>query len=179
MNKLKQDFLNNEFWVLTFSGAFQRAGVYKPNIGSENKKEFRQDVIAIINEHVGVYKSKKITERDHCKNIGKIKKCISNKWRRLLNGGNIRIGICQKLVNLYLKYLWCIGEVNQPPHCPVDRSILNHCKNKKIRNINWTTLDSIKVYKNIMQEIYNIAKKDKLSIAEWELKTFNRKLREV
>ena len=25
---------------------------------------------------------------------------------------------------LYLKYLWCLGEICRPPHCPFDRMVI-------------------------------------------------------
>jgi hypothetical protein len=35
-----------------------------------------------------------------------------------------RVGTAQKALNLYLKYLWCLGEIKTPPHCPFDRGII-------------------------------------------------------
>ena len=37
---MKDFFIENEIWLLTRMGAFQRAGIYKPNATEEHKKYF-------------------------------------------------------------------------------------------------------------------------------------------
>jgi hypothetical protein len=37
--------------------------------------------------------------------------------------GKINFGIAQKMLNLYLKYMWSLGNIQEPPHFPVDRII--------------------------------------------------------
>lgn len=36
-----------------------------------------------------------------------------------------RIGSAQKALNLYRKYLWCLGYIPFPPHCPFDATIID------------------------------------------------------
>jgi hypothetical protein len=82
-----------------------------------------------------------------------------------LKNGRFRIGIAQKALNLYLKYLWCVGLIPMPPHCPFDSSIIGHLP--ECMNFNWTAIDSIDDY----QKLVNSARKkaDDKPIAEWEL----------
>jgi hypothetical protein len=48
-----------------------------------------------------------------------------------------KYGVAQKLLNLFLKYLWCLGTIAEPPHCPVDRIIIGKtCYKDK----NWTEI---------------------------------------
>ena len=87
-----------------------------------------------------------------------------------------RYGIAQKLLNLYLKYLWCIKLIHTPPHCPIDRIIINKLKLK----CNWTQINDEKYYRRIIEKIKKTIKLDEVhspneSIAEWELKVYSRR----
>ena len=53
----------------------------------------------------------------------------SKKFSR--NGISFKIGHSQKLLNLMLKYYWCLEWLKYtPPHCPIDRMILVAAKVK-------------------------------------------------
>ena len=40
----KKAFLHNEFWLLTFGGAFQHVSIYKKGIGELERKEFERNI---------------------------------------------------------------------------------------------------------------------------------------
>lgn len=83
------------------------------------------------------------------------------------------MGVSQKLLNLLLKYHWCLGEIAMPPHCPLDRIIQQ--KGLKSKNlVNWTTMNDIDEYLHIMHKIRQAADAKGQSIAEWELEVFQR-----
>jgi hypothetical protein len=82
-----------------------------------------------------------------------------------------RIGSAQKALNLFLKYLWCLGEVREPPHCPFDRRIIERLP--KGVQCNWTQCNDIEHYNRWVAAAQEEAKKDSLSLAQWELCTFN------
>ena len=86
---------------------------------------------------------------------------------------SINIGISQKLLNIVLKYYWCLGLLPEPPHCPVDRIIQQ--KIYKQPKVNWTQLNSTDIYMQIINDIKDLAKRDDLSIAQWELENFDRR----
>ncbi len=67
--------------------------------------------------------------------------------------------------------MWCLGELEMPPHCPVDRTIQEkglECSNP----INWTTLDDMDQYLTIINKIKKEAARKNQAIAEWELTVF-------
>ena len=81
----------------------------------------------------------------------------------------IRIGSAQKALNLFLKYLWCIGEAPEPPHCPFDFQIIS--KLPPAVRCNWTELDSIETYRALVAAAKTAAAGQ--SLAEWELAEYN------
>ena len=43
-----------------------------------------------------------------------------------MEGGKLKFGRAQKLLNMYLKYMWCANKIPKiPPHCPFDDIIIN------------------------------------------------------
>ena len=96
---------------------------------------------------------------------------------KIFNSNNFRfnIGHSQKLINILLKYYWCLGWLkNEPPHCPLDRIVLSKAQIKSEgKTPSWTKMDSIEDYKKYIKEIKKIA--DPKSIAIWELEIFNRR----
>ena len=84
MNTLKQDFLYNELWLLTFGGAFQRAQVYKANVPEKERATFRNDLKAFVIEHILWQYKTPVSERAHVLNLEGIR-AFSEKWGRVLN----------------------------------------------------------------------------------------------
>ena len=172
MTNMKFEFLNKEVWILSFGGAFQRANVYKKNINESLKKEFRKSIQLKIEEYVkNRYIHHTPTSDEHCNNIIEIKKWADRSFSEILSKNEIKLGVVQKLLNLYLKYLWCLGKVSKPPHCPIDRIIISKLDIKNPPN--WTTLNDIKDYINIVNKIRQNA--NGIDIADWELKAFERR----
>ncbi len=62
---------------------------------------------------------------------------MTTEFKDILFGNGFRVGIAQKALNLYLKYLWCLGKITEPPHCPFDSIIISEIK----CNIKWTEMD--------------------------------------
>src|SRR5208282_1517190 len=86
------------------------------------------------------------------------------------------IGRAQKALNLFLKYLWCIGEICEPPHCPFDSVII--AKLPKGTCPSWTKLDRIGDYRNLVEAAKKFVAEtkdpaDDSSLATWELRKYN------
>lgn len=115
---MKARFLKNEIWRLTISGAFQRANVYLPDTDENVSKTFRDGLRVLI---VGIAEEYKVvvSEDVHLNNIMK----VSDFEDGCLEGGHLNYGVSQKVLNLYLKYLWCLDLIPIPPHFPVDSRI--------------------------------------------------------
>lgn len=165
---MKIEFIKRELFMLTIAGAFQHNKVYKDGVDEKGRLEFRKDIKFLFEKKEIEYK-KPVSEVNHLRNLDEIKIDIEKKNGDLLRGSIISFGTVQKLFNLYLKYLWSIGFISEPPHCPIDRIILNKIKDYKT---NWTRMNKADYCKAI-EKIRDT--KGLLSIAEWELENFSRR----
>ena len=181
---MKEEFLNNEIWVLTFQGSFQRANIYKEEVSEKVKKEFREQLRAYIEALVEIKYITEVTEEEHVKNIkGIVKLTTINK----IQGKSIPInfGVAQKLLNLYLKYSWCSGRIKAVPvHFPIDR-LVQEALNKEAKDLDipkcklkaWTQFDDENDYLKVIQFAKDVRDKQhpKKSLAEMELEIFTRR----
>nr|WP_320038510.1 hypothetical protein [uncultured Bacteroides sp.] len=171
---MKKEFIFGEVWMLTVSAAFQRANIYKSDYDKDEKKVFKEKLKELIIQKSEEYNYRVISEADHIKNIEDIITFSAN-YPNVLRGGKLNFGICQKLLNLYLKYLWCLGLLKfAPPHFPVDRKIqidlgiTNPCS--------WTAMSDKSEYLNVIEIARKALPKHPgiNNIAELELKLFKR-----
>lgn len=169
---MKGKFLMDEIWLLTIMGAFQRSNAYKDIVPEKQKNAFKNDLRKYINNLIEQQYYNTITEEKHIENIKSLSKFSSN-FSSILIDEKINFGISQKLLNLYLKYAWCLNLVSTPPHFPVDRIIQLKLKVPKVYA--WTQMKDEKQY----LEVINHAKKELVkydfsTLAELELYLFDR-----
>ncbi|WP_458625973.1 hypothetical protein [Winogradskyella sp. PC D3.3] len=173
MQTQQQAFLIEEIWLLTFGGAFQHAGIYKPKTKEKERTQFRTKLKGYIeNIILSDYKTQVVNHKTHLENIQSICR-FTESFSNILKAP-INIGISQKLLNLALKYYWCLGVIPEPPHCPIDRLIQQKLYKQPL--VNWTQLNCVETYMQIINDISVLAKKNKQSIAHWELVNFDRRL---
>ena len=183
---MKNKFLNNELWTLTVGAAFQRAYLYTDSAPDEEKKKFKEATRNFIeNTILPHYKDGKVNEENHVKYINELSD-FTTSFATIFQKGRMNFGISQKMLNLYLKYQWCKGDIAEPPHFPVDRIIQeelnkiarkNKLKAKKIEP--WTQFKDETKY----LEVINFAKEMmtidsslmKFSLPEVELYLFERR----
>ena len=168
--KLKA-YLQAEVWKLTIGGAFQRANVYSPKADEHARYDFRAGIVKRIDEMIRKQYLTPVDEGRHLKNLLSLQKWIDTNYRHVLAGQHIRLGIVQKLLNLNLKYRWSMGDIPEPPHCPLDRIILGKLDIRPVPT--WTSLDCPKEYIRLIDEVRVVAGSD--SIAVWELRTYSRR----
>jgi len=167
MKNNKDNFINDQLWNAAWRAATQRANIYSGNI---NKIEFRNniknDVLNFITNH-----------KEYLSEIELVNKIETLSKKFSCKGIDFKIGHSQKLLNLMLKYYWCLGWLKYiPPHCPVDRIILNAAKVKcKGKTPSWTKLNAIDEYKEIINKIRSNVNSKELS--EWELMVYQKKLK--
>ena len=168
--RYRNEFLKNEFWLLSWNGASQRANIFPKDLSEKDRKLFRDSVKKSVFKLFDVFRLiDNLFESELIDNISKlVEKHNTNKT-------NFNIGHSQKLINLMLKYYWCAGWLRfEPPHCPVDRIILSKAKIKvDSKTPSWTKIDNIYEYENYISILKNVAYP--LTLARWELKTFNRR----
>lgn len=63
-----------------------------------------------------------VTYKQHILNIKDISYFSSN-FNEIFKNGKINFVVAQKMLNLYLKNQWCLGNIGEPTHFPVDRHI--------------------------------------------------------
>lgn len=173
---MKNKFINSEIWSLTIGGAFQRANVYKPDVLEKDKKDFKFMLKGYIgNTIVPSYNKGNMCDDVHIENIRSVQQYTSN-FDKLLTNGQFNFGVSQKLLNLYLKYLWCLDIIPEPPHFPVDRIIQEKLKYKPL--IAWTKIQRPEEYMSIVNFARTkINPKDEcyISLATIELNLFSRR----
>ena len=169
---MKEEFLISECFMLSVNAAFQRANVYKDSSNAIRKVYLKRMMKGYIdNTIISQYKND-ISEKDHIANIKSVSD-YSTCFEDILANGKLNFGVSQKLLNLYLKYMWCLGIITSPPpHFPVD-SIIQ--KKLKLKVIPWTKMkdeeDYLKVINHAKTVLPNYSYK---TIAELELMLFRR-----
>lgn len=160
---MKKEFINQQLFSATVKASFSRAKIYKSEV---EKGDFTESLRQYLNSILSFYKSP-VEEKDHLVQIQKLSDFSSS--FPIFLGGRLNIGVSQKLLNLHLKYHWCLGNIPEPPHCPVDRMIQNHLKIKPI--VNWTEMKTIEEYLKVINRI-----REKMpanySLAKFELEKY-------
>lgn len=168
----KNEFLMNEFITLTLMGGLstrnKKYPVYRKDVNSDPFKKYLRKKLTNISEK---YRNQNIKEEELVNLINELSKDATEKFQDILHENHFRIGISQKIINLFLKYLWCLDWIKEPPHCPFDSIIKN--KLNCLSLIDWTKLDTIDDYKKYTEVVFQIANAQGKSIAQWELEMWN------
>ena len=159
--------------------------VYKESV---NKKAIIDFWKSKLLEFVFKYKDKLKNRRFFFLCVKNLKNDIDSKFSDSFEGNGIRIAQCHKSLSVFLKWLWCCNLIDfEPPVCPIDRTVLNHCRKKLYRSdskdiqiINkvfdcggWGRINDIQEYKNLDKVIQKLSKREELSPSVWELSIFN------
>lgn len=168
------DFLRDEFFTLTLFGALGRSALWRTEVPERNRKRLHASLKHRLESLGAVYRSP-VLDAAHLVNISALADGLSTEFAPLFRDGRFRIGLAQKALNLYLKYLWCAGFAARPPHCPVDKFIQDYAKLKPV--LNWTNLDSIVEYERLIRCLRDAA--GTRSLAEWELEAWSQQKAKV
>lgn len=116
------------------------------------------------------------SDEHHYEVIESFAKNISSKHKNVLKDDNLRIGIAQKLINLYWKFSWLLKQdVKMPLHCPFDSVVIKGL-DKSVWGISWTKLEEISEYKMLVKAAREKADISGKCIAEWELDFYHKKV---
>jgi hypothetical protein len=166
--QLHLDFLTREFFSMSLQAATQHIKIYAPEAKEADRKEVRSHLRALL-EKLEIEYVTEVSEDAHVKNIERIVWSVSRRHSGLLADGRFPVASAQKALNLYLKYLWCVGRIMRPQHCPIDAFVLRAANLKSARP--WTKMATIEEYKATIEQLK--ARTDGLSLAEWELVKYN------
>ena len=171
MNAEQEHFLREELLTLSINGALGRVDIYSESAQKEEDRiDFRRDLRSELKKMVAEYTTE-VPEQIHLSNIQSLANRITLKHRGSLKNGRFKIGRAQKALNLYLKYLWCLGFITLPPHCPFDSKIIN--KLPECSDLKWTSIDAIDAYVRLVEAARKRAALKSLSLSEWELQAWN------
>lgn len=115
------------------------------------------------------------TGGEHEEKICHLSNRLSEAFGSELHKRRFRIGVSQKIINLFFKYCWTANLIQQPPHCPFDGRIQRKIERYAERElVHWTELDSIEEYRSYVRAASLAAEEDNRSLAEWELVVWKR-----
>ena len=152
---------------MVLQATVQRAAIYEPNAPEELRERFRGGLRKALTQAARGY-SGVTTEEAHLAAIVALSRDITEAHAGALRGGRFRIGPAQKALNLFLKYLWCSGDIPVPPHCPLDAVVIARLPSSMY--VPWTQLDSIEAYVQLVGAA-RVAAGDS-SLSDWELRLY-------
>lgn len=149
--------------------ALQHNKTYRSESDYGMRDTFRSEWATFIREESMNY-VQPVSDVRHCEAIQRISDRLQVKFGQLLSNGHLRYGTSQKALNLYLKFSWRLGKVAMPPHCPVDRTVLNAGGIDGV----WTKCDSVDQYMGWINGLR--ARARPLSLSEWEYQIWLRSI---
>ncbi|MDM1549455.1 hypothetical protein HX096_16495 [Empedobacter falsenii] len=171
---MKNDFLLYEFWILSVQGGFQRSNAYKKETSDKERIAFRKALKQFVDTELVPQYQMIVSDNQHENNIITLCNYSKENYEHLFVKGSLNIGVSQKLLNLYLKYQWCAGWIETPPHFPVDRIIQQKLNVKPLKP--WTKFEDINDYRNVIDFAKKeFSKMNYNSLAEMELNIFERR----
>jgi hypothetical protein len=174
MDDYKIDFVISELLLLAWNASVQRSNLYKEKDGHAQEKDlFRERITEFVSLRVVPLYKNQISEEEHYKNIGALIDYAEGIKGTLLAADGYKYGVAQKLLNLTLKYYWCLGLIAEPPHCPIDRIVISETKFKNL--INWTRITKKSDYEEVIEEVKHLAHSKGLSVPVWELTIYSRR----
>lgn len=166
-------FLVYELGLLSLKAALStRAGgapIYSASCKEHQRGAVKDSFREVLSAVQLIYAEGNVSERDHIAFINTTADRLSSEHAGALHCRRFRFGVCQKLVNIHLKYLWVAGFVPEPPHCPIDGII------RDLANLSydWTTSDSLGEYESAIAQLRRVATPRTLAV--WELEEFRRR----
>jgi hypothetical protein len=156
--------VNSEWSAMSaaIQAALQHNKTYRTGSDDGMRDAFRAEWGKFIREESQRY-TQPVSDAQHCEATQRISDRLRVRFEQLLSDGHLRFGTSQKALNLYLKFMWRLGKVATPPHCPVDRIVLNA---GGIFDGVWTKCDSPQQYMGWVNALRKKAMP--LSLSEWE-----------
>jgi hypothetical protein len=86
----------------------------------------------------------------YCKEIESLMSYAQEQHFAVLANGAVKIGVCQKVIGVYLKYLWLLGDQSKKPKAPIlDSKVLG----KANVGGNWTEIETIAQYRDMVDQV--------------------------
>ena len=172
-------FIAYELGLLTIKAALstrdKRYTIYKNDIKAHQRKPAKDAIRDVLAEIETKYDTM-LSDMEHVQYISDTAAKLTNDIGQYLRNDEFRVGIAQKLINMHLKYLWCSGVINEPPHCPIDGIIRDKVKVEYPDfDYDWISSNSIEEYKSAVTILRQQAERKDQTISQWELSEFRRR----
>ncbi|MGO9529568.1 MAG: hypothetical protein ACLP3B_00145, partial [Syntrophobacteraceae bacterium] len=172
----KTEYLVRELWILAWNASVQHAALYKDGAWEKQRDhidKFKNTIIEYVKAKLVPQYRVTVREQQHCRNIRNLIDYANTIDSGILGENRYKYGVAQKVLNLALKYYWCLGQIEEPPHCPIDKIIID--KTSYRGKINWTRMLTESEYLKVISDIRSLAELEKCSIAQWELNNYKRR----
>lgn len=150
-----------------------RTTFFNLDVSRELKDLFRMVLASKLDKFSKKY-YKEQTKQIFLRDVQKLQNEINDRFREsnlFFYDNGFTIGNSQKVLSVYLKYLWCLDIIPMPPVCPLDRVMLTISQapyNKR----SWGKINSIDEYLEKYSYLEIAAKKRKLPPPVFELLSF-------
>ena len=161
------------------NAALQHVLIYADGVNPDQRKEFREFMKKWLTQLGFRYFAWEYDAARYCDEITSLQNELTNRFRAILNGGTITVGVCQKPISLYLKYLWLLDDSGKKPiFPPLDRGVLKETKAPGPQG--FPQITTIEEYRTICDHIDDHAKKQGFgSGAVWEAEAWSDEQDEV
>lgn len=173
LKKLKKDFVaKNKHATNGIKAAVGRGQFYARHLSRTDYNSIRRDWIDKLNEITAKYRETQSADT-FILDVCTLKDFMNERHPDSFVDGEFTFGRAQKSLSVKLKYLWCDETFHypEPPLCPIDSIIISKL-GKNYRGLRWTKMGEEK-YLAVYFRIQDLAKEEKVSIAEWELEKYN------
>ena len=167
MQDAKWEFVHSQVLASSVMASLQRANAYAPDVTDDQRKQLRGELTSGLRD-IGSRYSKTVAGSQHEKHILELVWRVSRHCETALANRRLRLGIAAKALNLYLKYLWCLGRIPVPPHCPFDRRVIARLPPHV--QVAWTQMDDVSEYQALVRAAAECARGE--SLAGWELRIY-------
>jgi hypothetical protein len=170
-------FVIHEFMSLAIMAGFATRNegfpIYNKDVTGKNKDDIKKEIRIYLFNLFKEVRSKDLNDIEEIYGYWiDFESVMTKKHSQYLNNGKFRIGISQKIISLFLKFLYCNGKIKSLCICPIDGIVKEAILDKKkVELKNWTEITEIgdlKEYVRILQSLSN-------SIIDWEVEVWNKK----
>ena len=154
-----------------------RNPTYSKNISASDKRYIREYWKSLLTDFYEKHKQRNVSREEFLGYVDIIKESMNSRFPDKFQcntegyDNEFRLAHAQKSLSVFLKHLWCMGKMKEPPFCPIDGIILNDVLNKKGA---WTKLNDKKKYCEYIKFVDDAANGNNISVAEWEYTNWNK-----
>ena len=162
------EFIHSMVLRNSVNAALQRSKVYT-DAPSLVRKDFQNAAKTWLRSFGERYDYSATSPEKWCFEIEELSHNLSGSFRKHLRGQSVKSGVNQKMISLWLKYLWLLGDCSKKPLFSVlDRRILAAAGVSNPPS--WTTIESPSEYLRVVQAVDDFARSKGYSDGpSWEI----------